>query len=114
MIDPTFRNINRLLVLSFKNGDNDATRNVFVKRYMPLVEIKDFNILIDNKQFLINLQKINKKRMKKLVEMSRGNDYTTGKLLDYLYHQNYYKLIGTDLSRQRNTTIPLTVNLQEN
>ena len=25
-------------------------------------------------------------------------DYTTGNLLDYLYHQNYYKLIGIDLS----------------
>ena len=27
MIDPTFRKINRLLVLSFKNGDNDRARN---------------------------------------------------------------------------------------
>ena len=29
MIDPTFRNINRLFFLSFKNGDNDPTRNSF-------------------------------------------------------------------------------------
>ena len=28
-IDPTFRNIKRLLVLSFKNGDNNPTRNSF-------------------------------------------------------------------------------------
>ena len=28
------------------------------------------------------------------------NDYTTGNLLDYLYHQKYYKRIGIDLSRQ--------------
>ena len=26
--------------------------------------------------------------------MSRKYDYTTGNLLDFLYHQNYYKLIG--------------------
>ena len=51
MIDPTFRNINRLFVLSFKNGDNDPTRNSFVKYYIPLVEIKDFNGLIYNKPF---------------------------------------------------------------
>ena len=47
MIDPKFRNINRLFVLSLKNGDNDPTRGSFAKYYMPLVEIKDFNALID-------------------------------------------------------------------
>ena len=54
LIDQTFRNINRLFVLSFKNGDNDPTRDSFEKYYMPLVEIKDFNALIDNKLFLIS------------------------------------------------------------
>ena len=33
--------------------------------------------------------------------MSKNNDYTTVNLLDYLYHQKYYKLIGIDLSRQK-------------
>ena len=51
LIDPIFRNINRLFVLSFKNGDDDPTRNSFNKYYMLLVEIKDFNALIDNKPF---------------------------------------------------------------
>ena len=32
--------------------------------------------------------------------MSRSNEYTKGNLLDSLFHQNYYKLIGRDLSRQ--------------
>ena len=50
-IDRTFRNINRLFVLSFKNGNDDPSRDVFDKYYMPLVEIKDFNALIDNKAF---------------------------------------------------------------
>ena len=49
MIDPTFRNINRLFVLSFKNGDDDPTSNSFDEYYMLLVEIKDFNALIDSK-----------------------------------------------------------------
>ena len=48
LVDPTFRN--RLFVLSLKNGNNDPTRNSFDK-YMPLVEIKDFNTSIDNKLF---------------------------------------------------------------
>ena len=46
----------------------------------------------------------------KLVKMSRNNDYTTENLLDYLYHQKYYKLIGIDLSRQKNASIPQQIN----
>ena len=42
--------------------------------------------------------------------MSRNNDYTTVNLLDYLYHQNYYELTGTDLSRQTNTSILQQIN----
>ena len=49
LIDPTFRNINRLFVLSFKNGDNDPTRDSFNKYYMLLVEMKDSKALVDNK-----------------------------------------------------------------
>ena len=36
IIFPTFRNINRLLVFSFKNGDDYPTRNSFDKCYMSL------------------------------------------------------------------------------
>ena len=39
--------------------------------------------------------------------MSRTNDYATGNLLYYSYHQNYYKLVAIDLSRQ---TIQLFLN----
>ena len=42
--------------------------------------------------------------------MSRNDDYTTGNLLDYSYHQNFYKLISIDLSRQVNTNIPQQLN----
>ena len=64
---------------------------------MPLVEIKDFNLLIDKINFPM---KNTRKAYEKLVEMPRNDDYTTGNVLDFSYHQNYYKLIGTDLSRQ--------------
>ena len=75
------------------------------KYYIPLVEIKDFNALIDNNPFFHQPVK-NKQVYEKLIEMSRNDDYTTGNLLGFLYHQNYYKLIGIDLSRQTNTNIP--------
>ena len=31
-------------------------------------------------------------------------------MLEYLYHQKYYDLIGIDLSRQTNTSIPQQIN----
>ena len=51
LIDPTFKNINKLLVLFLKYGDNDPTKDYFGRYYMPLVEIKHFYALIDNELF---------------------------------------------------------------
>ena len=51
LIDPTFRSINRLFVLSFKNGNDNLRRDSFDLYCMALVEIKYFNALIDNKPF---------------------------------------------------------------
>ena len=45
--------------------------------------------------------------------MPRNDNYTRGNLLDYLYHQNYYKRITIDLSRQTNTSIPHQINFTE-
>ena len=111
LMDPAFRNINRLFALSFKNGDNDPTRNSFDKYDIPLVEIKYFNALIDNKAFFDHpVGKSKQEAYGKLLEMLRNDDYTTGSLLDFLYHQNYYKLIVIDLSRQTNMSFPQQIN----
>ena len=66
---------------------------------MSLVEIKNFNALIDNKPFFDQPVKNKQEAYEKLIEMSRNNDYTIGNLLGYLYHQNYYEFMGIDLSR---------------
>ena len=68
LIHLTFRNINFLFVLLFKNDDNDPARNSFDNCYMPLVEIKHFNVLINNKPFFISQQRANKKRIKNLLK----------------------------------------------
>ena len=68
LIDPTFRNINRLFVLSFRNGNDDPMRDSSNKYYMPLVEIKDFKALINNNPFLIGQQKTNRKHQKNLLQ----------------------------------------------
>ena len=50
LIDPIFTELNRLHVLSFKN---EKERTSFSEYYVPKVEIKDFNVLIDEKSFLM-------------------------------------------------------------
>ena len=68
--------------------------------------MKYFDTLTDNKLFFDEPGKNKQEVFKKLIEMSRNDDYTTGNLLDFLYHQNYYKIIGVDLLRQTNMNIP--------
>ena len=98
-----------MLKLSFKNGGNDPTTG-FDEYYMPLVGIKDFNALINNKPFFDQPVKNKKEKYEKLVIMSRNDEYTTKNLLGFSYHQNYYKLIGINLSRQTNTNIAEQIN----
>ena len=50
---------------------------------MPLVEIKDFNTLVDNKSFFDQSMKNKQKACEKIVEMSGNDNCTTGNLLDY-------------------------------
>ena len=65
LIDPTFTNVNRLFVLSF---ENETDRTSISKYYVPKVEIKDFNVLIDGKPFFEIPVKIKKKHMKQLLK----------------------------------------------
>ena len=111
MSDPTFKNV-KLFLLSFRNGANNSTRDPFSMHYVLLVEVKYFNVLIGNKPVFDQPVKKKREAYEKLVEMSRNGDYTTRKLLDYLY-QKYYKLIVIDSSKQRNTSIPQQVNFVE-
>ena len=67
LIDPTFRSINRLFVLLFKNGDDNPTRNYFDKYYIPLVEIKKFNVLAENKPVFDQPVKNKKEAYEKLI-----------------------------------------------
>ena len=46
-------------------------------------------------------------------KLSRNDDFATGNLLDFSYHQNYYKLICIDLSRQTHTNIPQQIDFVE-
>ena len=47
LIDPAFTNVNRLFILSFERNIIGDDRDYFSHYYVPNVEIKDFNVLID-------------------------------------------------------------------
>ena len=97
LTDPTFTNVNRLFVLTFENEDD---RTSFSKYYVTKVEIKDFNVLIDGKPFFEIPVKNKEEAYEAIIEMTKNNKFTTGKLLDYEYFKDHYKLIATDLSKQ--------------
>ena len=100
LIDPTFTNVNRLIVLSFSRNNNTDGRYSYSNYYVSKVEIKDFNILIDGKSFFDLPVKNQEEAYKKIIEMSRNNDYTTGNLLDFAYFTENYRLIAINLSKQ--------------
>ena len=90
LVDPTFTNVNRLFVLSFRRiaGENNTTkdhRDSFSHYFVSNVEIKDFKVLIDGKSFFDLPVKNEEEAYDKIVEISNNNDYTTGNLLDFVY-----------------------------
>ena len=54
LIEPRFQGVNRLFVLAF---ENDGQRTSSDRYYIPKVEIKDYNVMIDAKNFFWSARK---------------------------------------------------------
>ena len=76
---------------------------------MSLVKIKDFNALIDYKPFLDQSVKNNQEVNKKLIEMSRNNDYCIQQEI-YQIICIIRKIINSFVSRQANMIISRKIN----
>ena len=99
-INPSFHGVNRLFVLSFENENDRTSHSTF---YLPKVEIKDYNVMIDGRNVFdqpINDMNKTYENIRK-VATGKGDDYTTGCLLDYCYFKENYKMIAVDLSKQQ-------------
>ena len=97
--DPSFQRLNRRFVLSLKNNTD---RTVHRKYYLPTVETKDYNVMIDRQNFFSKPVKNNLRtydNSQKIVTV-QGDGYTTSCQLDYIYFNKYYKMIAIDLSKQ--------------
>ena len=100
LINPSFHGVNRLFVLSSENEDDRLSQSTY---YLPKVEIKDYNVIIDVRKFFdqpINSMTKTYENIRK-VSTGQGDDYTTSCLLDYSYFKDHYKVIAIDLSKQQ-------------
>ena len=100
MISPSFQGVNRLFVLSIENENDRTSHSAY---YLPKLEIKDYNVMIDGRNFfdqpINNMNKTYENTRK--ITIGQGDDYTTGCLLDYSYFKENYKLIAIDLSKRQ-------------
>ena len=71
--------------------------NVQTRYYLPKVEIKNYNVMIDGKKFFDQPVKSNMRTYDNV----QGDDYTTGCLLDYNCFNKDYKMIAIDLIKQQ-------------
>ena len=102
-LDPSFQGVNRLFVMAYSRADDQPNRNSQQKYYSLRIDLKKYNVIIDGRNFYDNpIEKDNEKhRELKKVMIGKGEDYTTGSLLDYNYFNKHYKLVAVDLSKQK-------------
>ena len=100
LVEPSFQGVNRLFVLVF---EGDTQRTSHSSYYLPNVEIKDYNIMINGENFFDQPIKNNKVTYENIRKIATGqeDDYTAGCLLDYSYFMDTYKMIAVDLSKQQ-------------
>ena len=102
-LDPSFQGVNRLFVMVYNRANAQPTRNGQQKCYLPRIDLEKYNVIIDGRNFYDNPieSDIEKYRELKKVMIGKGEDYTTGSLLDFNYFDKHYKLVAVDLSKQK-------------
>ena len=91
-----------MIVLAFdntNNGDNKVERYSQGKYFLPRVDITNYNVLIDGRNFYDQAINYQIKTYVRKIATGKGDDYTTGCLLDYQYFKDHYQLIAVDLSK---------------
>ena len=101
-IDASFQGVNKLFVLPYASGDNITNENSYKKYFLPRIKI-NYNIEIDGRNFYdqpIN-DSIKQYDEVRKISTGKGDDYTTGCLLDFAYFEKNYRIIAADLSKQK-------------
>ena len=111
-LDPSFQGVNRLFVTAYNSANGQPTRNGQRKYYLPRIDLNKYNVIIDGRNFYDNPieSDIEKYRELKKVMIGKGEDYTTGSLLDFNCFKKHYKLVAVDLSKQKELDADPSVN----
>ena len=91
------------LFLPYANGANVTNENSYRRYFLPRIKITNYNIEIDGRNFYdqpIN-DSIKQYDEVRKISTGKGDDYTTGCLLDFAYFEKNYKIIAADLSKQK-------------
>ena len=102
-LDPFFQGVNRLFVTAYNRVHGQPKRDDQRKYYLPRIDLNKYNVIIDGRNFYYNPNEsdIEKYRELKKKMIGKGEDYTTGSLLDFNYFKKHYKLVAVDLSKQK-------------
>ena len=112
LLNASFQGVKKLFVLAYviaapaavsSNADDTAGKKSNKKYFLPRGEVKNYNVLIDGRNFYdqpIN-EIIEQYDEVRKVSTGYGDDYTTGCLLDYAYFKDNCRLIALDLSKKK-------------
>ena len=86
-------------MLLFDNEEGSTEHTVY---YLPTMEIKDCNVMMESQKNFDQPVKNNIRMYKNIRKITTGNGdgCTTGCLLDYQYFNENCKMIAIDLSKQ--------------
>ena len=94
-----------------ENNAKKYHRDSFLHCYVPNINIKDFNVLIDGKSFFDLPLKNEEEAYEKIIEINRNNEYKMGNLPYFAYFKENYRLIAIDLSKQTKLKDPHQISL---
>ena len=97
LVEPSFQGVNRLFGQAF---ENDTQRTSHSGYYLPNIEIKNYNVMINGENIFdqpIKNNAVTYENIRKIAA-SQGDDSTTGCLINYPCFKDSYKMIAVDLT----------------
>ena len=107
LLNASFQGVRKLFVLAYVVAagvaNDEASIKVNKKNFLPRGEIKNYSVLIDGRKFYDQPLNGLIKQYDEVKKVLTGQHdyYKTGRLLDYAYFKDNYKLIAVDLSKQK-------------
>ena len=81
--------------MAYNSENGQPTRNGQQKYYLPRIDLKEYNVIIDGRIFYDNPIENNIEKYRELKKVLIGS------LLDFNYFNKHYKLVAVNLSKQK-------------